>query len=111
MGQDEAMSQIPDDDFVLLVRHLSPTEATMLSDLLNAHGIAAHADDVHTVQMNSLWSPAMGGACVRVPLSRQADAQRVLDQLARGDFALDETHDVGEPATELPPAQERWRLR
>ena len=80
-------------DMVLLVRQLDPTEAHLLTGLLQSMGIAAQAGDTQLVQANSLWSIALGGANVRVPASQLEEAQAVHAAFLRGDFTLDEDID------------------
>ena len=83
-------------DMVLLVRHLKPTEAHILSSCLNAAGIHAAPGDTNIVQTNSLWAIAIGGAKVRVPQSQLLEAQQVLNAYRRGELALSDDFDVGE---------------
>ena len=80
-------------DMVLLVRQLDPTEAHLLTGLLQSMGIAAQAGDTELVQANSLWSIALGGANVRVPASQLEEAQAIHAAFLRGDFKLDEDTD------------------
>lgn len=81
-------------DMVLLVRQLDPTEAHLLTGLLQSMGIAAQAGDTQLVQTNSLWSIALGGANVRVPASQLEEAQAIHAAFLRGDFTLDEDADL-----------------
>lgn len=82
-------------DMVILERELEPTEAHMLVACLGAAGIHADAGDTNIVQMHSLLSIAVGGACIRVHQSQQIEAQAVLAAYRRGDFALDDDFDPG----------------
>ncbi|MDZ7937286.1 MAG: hypothetical protein U5M53_02970 [Rhodoferax sp.] len=82
-------------DMVILERDLEPTEAHMLVSCLAAAGIHADAGDTNIVQMHSLLSIAVGGACIRVPQSQQIEALAVLAAYRRGDFALDDDFDPG----------------
>ena len=83
-------------DMVLLARNLKPTEAHILASCLAAAGIHAITGDTNTVQTNSLWSIALGGAKVRVPQSQLIEARRVLKAFRRGDFSIGEDFDVGD---------------
>ena len=91
---DEAVADGPYlGDMVLLVRQLDPTEAHLLTGLLQSMDIAAQAGDTELVQANSLWSIALGGANVRVPASQLEEAQAIHAAFLRGDFKLDEDTD------------------
>ncbi len=83
-------------DLVLLARNLKPTEAHILASCLAAAGIHAVTGDTNTVQTNSLWSIALGGAKVRVPQTQWLEAKQVLKAFRRGDFSLSDDFDVGE---------------
>ncbi len=85
-------------DWLLLARNLTPTQAHILSGFLSAHGIPVTAADTNTVQANSLWQQAVGGASIRVPRSLLQQASSLLAERRRGDFALDEGFDPGEPS-------------
>jgi len=86
-------------DMVILARGLTPTEAHLLSACLHSAGIQADAGDTNIVQANSLLAIAVGGASVRVPSTQLAEAQAVVDAFRRGDLALDDDFDPGDPAT------------
>ncbi|HET8870443.1 MAG TPA: hypothetical protein VFM48_08360 [Aquabacterium sp.] len=83
-------------DMVLLASNLKPTEAHILASCLASAGIQAVTGDTNTVQANSLWSIALGGAKVRVPQSQLLEAKLVLNAFRRGDFILREDFDVGD---------------
>lgn len=83
-------------DWVLLARDLSPSEAHVLAGCLQAAGIVAEVGDTHTVTMNWLWSPALGGAKVRVREAQRDPAREVLAAMRRGEFALGDDFDVGD---------------
>lgn len=82
-------------DMVLLARNLRPTEAHILASCLAAAGLHADPGDTHIVQTNALWSIALGGANVRVPLAQLAEAQQVLKAFRRGELTLGDDFDVG----------------
>jgi hypothetical protein len=83
-------------DWVILARDLDPTEAHILASCLAAAGIQADAGDVNTVQGNSLWTIAVGGAKVRVPQLQLAEAKQVFDAYRRGELALGDDFDAGQ---------------
>lgn len=85
-------------DMVLLVGNLKPTEAHILASCLAAAGIHADPGDTNTVQTNSLWSIALGGAKVRVPVSQLEEAQEILESFRRGELSLGDDFDVGNEA-------------
>lgn len=96
-----ALGEVADDapylgDRVVLERGLDPTEAHLMSVCLQQAGIQATPADTHTVQMNSLWFVALGGAKVRVPASQLGEAREVMVAYRRGDFTLDDTTDLGQ---------------
>ncbi|RVT82438.1 hypothetical protein [Inhella crocodyli] len=78
------------DDWVLLARGLSATDAQLLSNCLHMAGLQADAGDVGIVQAHGLLSIAVGGACVRVPAEQLGEAREVLAAFHRGDFSLDD---------------------
>ena len=82
-------------DMVLLARNLQPTEAHILASCLASVGIHAEPADTNTVQTNSLWAIALGGAKIRVPLSQLTEAQQILKAFQHGEFTLDDNFDVG----------------
>jgi len=85
-------------DWVILVRDLDPTEAHILIACLGAAGIHADPGDANTVQTNSLWTIAVGGAKVRVRQSQLAEARQILEAYRRGEFALEDDFDTGNGA-------------
>lgn len=83
-------------DMQIVAKQLTPTEAHMLVSTLQAGGVPAEAGDTNLVQANSLWSTAVGGACVRVPAEfvAEAKAKELIDAFKRGDFEIGEDFDV-----------------
>ena len=75
-------------DMTILERGLAPQEAQIRASFLRSFGMNADAGNVNVVQANALLALALGGACVRVPLSRMQDAADLLAAQARGEFAL-----------------------
>lgn len=84
-------------DMVILERGLSPQDAQLRASFLRSVGIAADAGDVNIVQAHGLLALAVGGACVRVPQTSAAEAAELLEAYRRGDFALKDDFDGGEP--------------
>ncbi|MFZ4286377.1 hypothetical protein [Variovorax sp. HJSM1_2] len=82
-------------DMQIVARYLTPTEAHMLCGCLRAARIPAETGDTNLVQADELLSPALGGACLRVPEKYVAEALQVMDAFKRGEFALDDDFDVG----------------
>jgi len=84
-------------DLVIVARHLTATEAHMLSSCLNAAGVPADAGDTNFVQTHSLLIGAVGGASIRVPANFVDEAHKVIAAYQRGEFDLGEDFNVGEP--------------
>ncbi|MCF8184158.1 MAG: hypothetical protein K9J43_04200 [Polynucleobacter sp.] len=85
-------------DMTIVARNLVATEAHVLCSCLRAGGVPADSGDTNLVQMHSLLTIAVGGACVRVPENYLAEAQEIIAAFKRGEFQLDEEFDfhVGE---------------
>lgn len=75
-------------DFVTVAQYLNPVNAEIVRSCLEASGVPAIVADANLVQMNSLWTVAVGGVRIRVPASRVKEARDVLVAYNRGDFAL-----------------------
>lgn len=88
---------IPGRDLFVAAKYLIPTDAYLAQGCLAAAGIPAVVADANHAQADLLISPAMGGVRVLVPESYLAQAHEVLAAWARGDFALGEDADVGDP--------------
>lgn len=84
-------------DWLLVARCLDPTEAHLLRACLEAVGLDAMVADANLVQTHSLIAVAVGGARVMVPEAQLERAKAVLAAYHRGEFALDDNVDVGEP--------------
>ncbi|HEY8085005.1 MAG TPA: hypothetical protein VIE69_05320 [Methylophilaceae bacterium] len=74
----------------IVAHHLTPTEAYILCARLQAEGIPAEAGNANFAQTYSLYTFAVGGACLRVPLEYIPQAMQVIDAFNRGEFRLDE---------------------
>lgn len=77
----------------IVVRNLDATEAHMLCSCLRAAGVPADSGDTNLVQMHSLLTIAVGGACVRVPENYVAEANEIIEAFKSGAFQLDEDFD------------------
>ncbi|MCF8197448.1 MAG: DUF2007 domain-containing protein [Sulfuritalea sp.] len=80
-------------DMTIVVRNLDAIEAHMLCSCLRAAGVPADSGDTNLVQMHSLLTIAVGGACVRVPENYLAEANEIIDAFKSGAFQLDEDFD------------------
>jgi hypothetical protein len=92
------MESIPGRDLFAVAQYLVPIDAHLARGCLVAAGIPAVVADANHAQAYELISPAMGGVRVLVPQSYLQQAREVLEALARGDFALGDDADVGEPS-------------
>lgn len=86
-------------DMSIVARNLDATEAHMLCSCLRAAGVPADSGDTNLVQMHSLLTIAVGGACVRVPEDYVAQAREIIEAFKSGALQLDEDFDfrAGEP--------------
>jgi hypothetical protein len=96
----EAPDQEPtaEGDLVMVARMLDPLEAEMLRGRLEAEGVPAIVADTQIVQVNPLYKLAVGGVRVMVPEAYLARAREIVRADAHGDYALDDSADVGPPA-------------
>jgi len=83
--------QIPGRDLFIIARYLIPMEATLAQGCLVAAGIPAVLADAHLMQTDLLLAPALGGVRILVPSDYLQQSAAVLEGLARGDYALDES--------------------
>lgn len=92
---DDAM--LPGRDLFEVARYLVPMDALLAHGCLVAAGIPAVLADDQLVQTNMLLAPAVGGVRILVPQEHLQESKAVLEAMQRGDFALDEDADVGNP--------------
>ncbi|MGH8446283.1 MAG: putative signal transducing protein [Solimonas sp.] len=78
-------------------RYLDYAEAQVLLALLESEGIPAILADAHLATANNILSTATGGVRLLVHESNLARADEVAAAHKRGDYAIDEDFDVGEP--------------
>lgn len=83
--------QIPGRDLFVIAKYLVPMEATLAQGCLVAAGIPAVLADAHLMQTDLLLAPALGGVRILVPSDYLQQSGAVLEGLARGDYALDES--------------------
>lgn len=83
--------QIPGRDLFVIAKYLVPMEATLAQGCLVAAGIPAVLADAHLMQTDLLLAPALGGVRILVPSDYLQQSAAVLEGLARGDYALDES--------------------
>lgn len=83
--------QIPGRDLFVIAKYLVPMEATLAQGCLAAAGIPAVLADAHLMQADLLLAPALGGVRILVPSEYLQQSAAVLEGLARGDYALDES--------------------
>ena len=94
------MSQSPpanDNAWRTLAHILNTSEAHLLCGRLRAMGIDAKLTDEQLAQTHSLLAVAIGGARILVPAAAFDEAEKILADIAQGDYALDDNFDVGPP--------------
>ena len=72
------------EQLVTVGTYSTPYEANLVKSELEAFDIDAVLADDNAININWLWSNALGGVKVRVPESEMAEAHRVMD-LESGD--------------------------
>lgn len=78
------------DDFVVVARTATPTQAHLLRGVLESAGLHAIAADTHLAQGNPLYAQAIGGVRVLVKASDAEAARQALADYDAGDLALPE---------------------
>lgn len=86
-----------ENDYCIIARLMVPTDAHVIRGCLAAAGIDAIVTDDQHMQANLLLAPAIGGVRVLVPQAQLARAQEILAAFERGDLALADDADVGQP--------------
>jgi hypothetical protein len=87
-------SALPACDWQIAARYLDPTTAHIVCGCLKAAGIPAAVADDQLNQANSLWTPALGGVRILVPVPHLEEAARVVAAFERGEFTLPDDQDV-----------------
>lgn len=85
-------------DLFVVAKCLVPTDAYLLQGCLVAGGVPAVVADANHVQADLLIAPALGGVRILAPAAFLELAADILAAYERGDYALDEDADVGDPA-------------
>ncbi len=88
---------LPGRDLFVIAKFMVPTDAYLAQGCLVASGVPAVVADANHAQADMLVIAAMGGVRVLVPEAYLQQAQEVLDAFQRGEFALGDDADVGEP--------------
>ena len=88
---------LPGRDLFVVAKCMVPTDAHVLAGCLVAGGVPAVVADAHHVQADLLIAPALGGVRILAPASYLVQAAEILAAYERGDYALDDDLDVGEP--------------
>ncbi|MDB5918630.1 MAG: hypothetical protein JWR40_2864 [Massilia sp.] len=88
---------LPGRDLFVVAKCMVPTDAYLLAGCLVAGGVPAVVADANHVQADLLIAPALGGVRILAPASYLVQAQEILAAYERGDYALDDDLDVGEP--------------
>ena len=65
--------------FIVVSKYLFPLDANIAKASLESEGIPAHIADEHTVNMQWLYSNAIGGVRLFVPEEFEAEAKAILD--------------------------------
>ncbi|WP_018607900.1 hypothetical protein [Uliginosibacterium gangwonense] len=86
-------------EFITLSSNLAPTQAHVLLSLLQTEHIDAYVADADMVRMNLLWSPAIGGAKLRVRANQLEAAQEILRLMETGQLAAEATEETTPPDT------------
>jgi hypothetical protein len=89
---------LPGRDLLVVAKCMVPTDAYLLQGCLVAGGVPAVVADANHVQADLLIAPALGGVRILAPACYLVEAQAILAAYERGDYALDDDADVGEPA-------------
>jgi hypothetical protein len=97
-------------DFVVVDRVQSPTEAHIIRSCIESAGIAAELGDANTVQMNWIWTVALGGVRVLARASVAGQAREVVAMYHSGALTLE--GESTEPAAVVPlePGQALWNV-
>jgi hypothetical protein len=92
------LESLPGRDLFEVAQFLVPTDAYLVLGRMLGSGVPAVLADANYAQAYPLASAASGCVRLLVPQSYLEQAGDVLAALERGDFALDDDVDVGEPA-------------
>lgn len=93
----QGVAQLPGRDLFVVAKCMVPTDAWLLQGCLVAGGVPAVVADAHHVQADLLIAPALGGVRILAPQAYLTQAAAIIAAYQRGDYALDEDADVGDP--------------
>ena len=88
---------LPGRDLFVVAKFMVPTDAYLAQGCLVASGVPAVVADANHAQADMLVIAALGGVRVLVPEAYLQQAQDVLEAFHRGDYALRDDADVGDP--------------
>jgi hypothetical protein len=88
---------LPGRDLFVVAKCMVPTDAYLLQGCLVAGGVPAVVADANHVQADLLIAPALGGVRILAPASYLVQAEEIIAAYERGEYALDDDADVGEP--------------
>ena len=89
--------QLEGRDLFVVAKCMVPTDAWLLQGCLAAGGVPAVVADAHHVQADLLIAPALGGVRILAPAAYLAQAAAIIAAYERGDYAIGDDADVGEP--------------
>lgn len=94
------MTSADDKTWLTLAHILNASEAHLICGRLRAIGIDAKLTDEQLAQTHSLLALAIGGARILVPASAFDEAEKILANIAKGDYDLDDNFDVAPSLSE-----------
>lgn len=83
---------------VEIANYTDPLDANILKARLDAEGISAYIANENHIQMNWLYSQALGGARVMVQAEDAEQAAELVEQLNNGDLAIADDDSDAYPA-------------
>lgn len=99
---------------VTISRYSMPYEAHIAKARLDSEGIPAFVADEHTINMQWLYSNALGGVRLQVPAAYAESARKVLEEDREQDLLEEQGHDsktcpnCGSTATEYHQIGRKW---
>ena len=99
---------------ITIARYSLPYEAHIAKSRLDSEGIPAHVADEHTINMQWLWSDALGGVRLQVPETHVESALMILAEDREQDLVESQSVDTtacphcGSTDTEYQQIGRRW---